>query len=218
MDGAIFTSGDNTVASTETKINACRPGFGASCALCCGSHNCAASPGEMDAMYRSRGDVIRLYSRDYLVKRVMESRSPMTGSYYFTGRRDIGLPELPQLVEAGRCPFIGIRTGTGEIGCLLHEGPEPSLRYECFKNYSSKNFTCAAKEALSDEEVLFAARLCGDWYYYSLLVFYRHDLVSLMREYPLAADVPEPVFEKVKAGLCARAVTDPAPHRMLSYF
>lgn len=37
------------------KINICRPGHGASCALCCGSHNYLASPEHISALFKERG-------------------------------------------------------------------------------------------------------------------------------------------------------------------
>ncbi len=202
----------------EMTVNACMPGFGASCALCCGSHNCDATPEEMAEVYRKRREIISLYRRDYLVKRVMASRSDMTGSYYFTGRNDVELPGLPSLFGEKRCPFIGFHETGGLIGCLLNRGVESSLRYECFNNYSSKNFTCAAKENLGGDEIVFAAMLCRDWYYYPLLIHRPETLARLMRDWGDPDAVPDEVLEKTKVFLRSEARQDVTLHRMLSYF
>ena len=216
--GAVQSDHTDGMIMGNKTVNACMPGFGASCALCCGSHNCDAAPDEMAGVYRRRREIISLYSRDYLVKRVMASRSDMTGSYYFTGRKDVDLPGLPSLFGEKRCPFIGFYETGDLIGCLLNRGAESSLRYECFNNYSSKNFICAAKENLGGDEIVFAAKLCRDWFYYPLLIHRPGILARLMRDWGQPEAVPEEVLEKTKVYLRSEVRQDASLHRMLSYF
>ena len=100
------------------------------------------------------------------------SRSNLTGSYYFDPKQKPFALTLPALFgDCPHCPFVGYRDGDRNVGCLLYsEEHPPGLRQECFQSYRGKLFTCRAREALSDDEVLYAARLTRDWYYYSILI------------------------------------------------
>ena len=41
---------------TKNTVNRCRPGFGASCSFCCGSHNYVLSENEIEEIFIKRGN------------------------------------------------------------------------------------------------------------------------------------------------------------------
>ena len=187
-------------------VNICRPGYNASCALCCGSHNYNALPGEIDSLFRKRREIFLNYSREYLLKRMNASRSDMTGSYYFADRHgsDI-IITLPKLYDDGlQCPFVSSMEDPREIGCALYPNTgEEDLRFECFQNYTCKYFSCQSRELLTDREVLFAARLLGDWYYYTMMI---HS-INILRDVIIEYTSPEMVSPRALTDIRNRLVT-----------
>lgn len=202
-------------------LNICQPGHGASCALCCGSHNYAAAPGEIDALFQKRREALKGYSPEFLMKRIVASRSDMTGSYYFNRELNADfIITLPKLYEDGtQCPFVCHVDDTGVIGCAVYPGGgEKDFRYECFQSYTCKYFSCQAREVLTDDEIGFAARLLGDWYYYTLLI---HDIAllrSLIREFASPEKVPAARLAALKDALARSLPEDRALHSLSSYF
>lgn len=143
----------------------------------------------------------------------------MTGSYSFFPKRAVELPVVQPLFMADLCTFTGFVTSEPNIiGCLLHEGREGALRHDCPRNYSSKNFTCPAKERLTSSEILFAAQLFRDWFYYSLLIQSRDLLSQLTEKYLKPGDLPADEIISLKEILNNRRVTDESLHRLGSYF
>lgn len=201
------------------RVNVCRPGFGASCALCCGSHNYRASKEEIGTLFSRRSELLSQYNKGYLIRAMSASRSSLTGSYYY--RQEEGLTlTLPALFEdCPCCPFAGYVDGDRHAGCLLYpEDHPPELRYECFQSYRGKLFSCQAWDILSDNEVLYAARLTGDWYYYSIIIHDVETLRHLMGTWPHPADIPAKYFEDLKIRLNERVASDGQFHSIHSYF
>jgi hypothetical protein len=201
-------------------VNICRPGFGASCALCCGSHNYRASRDEIGRLFSRRSEVLAEYNKRYLIHSMSASRSNLTGSYYYGGQEGPLALILPPLFEdCPHCPFVGT-VGDGRLaGCLLYpEDHPPELRQECFLSYRGKLFTCRARDVLTDEEILYAARLTGDWYYYSMLIHDEALLRRLARSWPDPADVPEGERAGMRQSLEQRIASDRSPHTVHSYF
>ncbi len=201
-------------------INICRPGFGASCSLCCGSHNYRASQVEMEKLFIRRARIMKAYSRDFLIRKMIAYRSAMTGSYYVDPSNalfHIAVPELFQ--DCPRCPFVGFVSRERITGCLLapEEGP-PDLRRECFLNYRGKIFSCPARDELTDEEVLYAARFARDWYYYGILIHEQDLLRRLMREFPAPERVPPAQRGALYRELEDRVATRRELHGVHGYF
>ncbi len=142
----------------DIAVNICQPGHNASCALCCGSHNFNAGPDEIARLLMSRG----------------RGEKPPAGG------------GICLFDDATRCPHIGIiNEDIQTIGCLIYGHAIKGETIDAFFEYTCKNFSCRAREMLSREEILFAARLMGDWYYYSLLINEITLLQGLFRKYGL---------------------------------
>jgi len=158
------------------KINICRPGFGASCALCCGSHNYTLEPAEISALFKEE-------------EREGKSEAPV-----YPKRFD----------DAIQCPHVGYTSGPEPvIGCLKYR--ESADSSDAFFNKTCKTFFCPASDHLTREEIIFAARLCADWYYYSLLIHEIELLKSLAKEFSDPAMMPperlRALKERLKQGL-----------------
>ncbi len=201
-------------------INICRPGYGASCALCCGSHNYRAGSMEIEALFVRRARIIKAYSRDFLIRKMIAFRSCMTGSYYIDPSETLFYSTMPALFhDCPRCPFAGFISREKIIGCLLGvEGDQPDLRHECFLSYRGKIFSCPAREILNDEEILYAARCTGDWYYYSVLIHAPELLRRLMIEFPVPEDIPKTRKEMLQRELEERVAGNRELHAIHSYF
>lgn len=198
---------------------ACRPGHGASCALCCGSHNYRASAGEIDSLFRFRAGTVRQFSPSYLISKMSSSRSALTGSYYYPGVAGLAGP-YPKIFENGlQCPFVGRSGGDGPVGCLLRDG-ECSLTgtYECSMSYRGRIFSCAAKDGLSLRQIDYAARLFRDWYFYSLIIFEKALLEDMMDRFPDSGGVPGEELRNVRAHLERLVCEREDVHRLSGYF
>lgn len=202
------------------KVNACRPGYDASCALCCGSHNYNASFEEIEKLFRKRREILKLYSSKYIATRLRASRSNLTGSYYPLRAIDKDIViTLPKLYQDGiQCPFV-ILLDDETIGCALYpETAQEDIRFDCFQNYTCKYFSCQSKEILTNDEIIFAARLFGDWYYYTLLI---HS-INVLRQFREHQPDPEQVIpediENLKQQLKKQLFTETNLHGIHSYF
>jgi hypothetical protein len=198
----------------------CRPGFGASCSLCCGSHNYRAGREELEALFALRAELMARYSRDYVVRSMAASRSGMTGSYYFRTGDWPFIAAAPALFEdLPRCPFVGRAEDGVSVGCLLYPGDcRPELRHECFQSYRGKIFSCRARDILSGEEIRYAARLTRDWYYYSVLIYDGELLRRMMGDHPDPDAVPEEEMEEMKRKLEELVAARRDLHGIHSYF
>lgn len=201
-------------------INLCRPGFGASCALCCGSHNYDASCKDIAALFQKRREIFWNYSSAYLIKQVRVSRSNLTGSYYPERTIDEGIIiTLPKLYHDGQqCPFVCLLEDD-TIGCAIYPSQnEADGRFECFQNYTCKYFSCASKEILADEEILYAAGLFRDWYYYTLFI-HSIDLLRNFRQlHPIPEKTGEDALFMLKRQLETSLLLEKKLHTIHSYF
>ncbi|MBN1532003.1 MAG: hypothetical protein JXA20_05015 [Spirochaetes bacterium] len=198
-------------------IDICRPGSGASCALCCGSHNFRAEPSEIGELFRRRAGRVAEVTPEFIVRRIRASRSDMTGSYYFRDPDCLDLPAPEPVDPAGvRCPFVGC-IGQGIVGCLLYPSGRGERR-DCLHSYGGKHFTCGADESLDDDEVLFAARLTGHWYHYSVLIQLAALLRRIMGEYRHPESVPLDRRKRLFVSLEREARENRDLHRIHGYF
>ncbi len=169
------------------KINRCRPGLGASCALCCGSHNYRLSIEELEHLYIARGE--------------KGPEIPL--------RHPESLSEEKIFPDAMQCPHVAVTEGEfTEIGCLIYRDTELSGETGSFFKGTCSNFYCTAWDTLSDEEVLFAAGLMKDWYYYSLLINDIETLQELCADYRDPEDVPLERLEELKIILLERLIEE----------
>jgi len=152
------------------KINPCQPGFGASCSLCCGSHNYDLGVKKITAVFARRSEIIRTcLDRQGGPDKI--DQEPLTAILATTG---------PKLQFDGiQCPYVGILDSGGTIGCLIYEDPARINGFTAdFHASTCSHFYCAAWNRLDDDEIIFAARLMGDWFYYGLLIL---DIAELKR-------------------------------------
>lgn len=198
-------------------VNICNPGFGASCALCCGSHNYLAGPDEVAVLFAKRTLKIREFNRDYIIRHMTASRSPMTGSYYY-GPAPFIITLPPREAESRQCPFIGCTGDPGQIGCLLYPRAGYGSKVDCYQNYNSKVFVCDAGSSLKDDEILFAAQLTGDWYYYSILIHSKEYLRSIMKRFPDVTAISDKEYHDIKSELGKLFESDKRYIRMENYF
>jgi len=169
------------------KINICRPGMGASCALCCGSHNYTVSREELEHLFVARGE--------------QGPEIPLKHPEYSS--------EEKIFPDAMQCLHVGIITeNCSEVGCLIYRDSEGRGDAESFFRGTCSNFYCAAWDTLSDEEVLFAARLMRDWYYYSLLINDIETLQELCADYRDPEDVSLERLEELKIVLLERLIEE----------
>ena len=185
----------------ERKINICRPGFGASCALCCGSHNYLSGREDMEVMFSQRKSMVGHFCSEGL--EVLSNRESL-----HILQQQLMDNSLPCHIEdAIRCPFVGfVDHDEKQLGCLIYGegGSDPRVLH---MSTICGTFSCLSREILSDEEILFAARLTGDWYYYSLLINNITMLRELISRYPSPEHVPDAVRAQAQAALKEKLFT-----------
>lgn len=200
-------------------ISPCRPGHGASCALCCGSHNFAAPAEAVLALLVRRRDHYRRFSASYLATLAGKSRSAMTGSYHVPGGDPVPGESIREIFsDCPRCHFIVLEEDGGTVGCALHGDSPGEDRFDCVLSYSGKRFRCAVHGALGDDEVGYAAKLTGDWYYYSILIHSTTILRETMRAHPSPGDVPREIMARLRERLRAEIHSRREFHAVHSYF
>lgn len=179
-------------------INICQPGYGASCALCCGSHNIAGGRAAMHAEF--------------------SRRTALYGGRAAEGEGAMARPPVPMPAEhpcgpslhddAIRCPLAGfIDADRTLVGCLVYSRPPETDPAHGFFERTCRTFSCAARETLEDSEALFAARLLGDWYYYGLLINSIPLLRELIHSHGVPGNVPESRLRELKSRLEASIAT-----------
>lgn len=172
----------------QKKVNPCRPGHGASCAFCCGSHNYKLSPESIEDIFTGR-------SKEFAPG--LSSRHPEVSDY-------------GKLVKEGmQCPHVGISSSEpGIVCCLSYNDNDKPPAFSSFFTGTCKNFYCVAWNELTARQILFAAELTGDWYYYSLLINCIEILMDLCSEYEEPSDVPESVLDDLKDELVKKLHED----------
>jgi hypothetical protein len=167
------------------RINICRPGYGASCALCCGSHNYRLSNNEVEELFLKRG--AEGSPRPYL--------HPYTVSFDKIYR------------DAMQCPHVGL-SDDNEICCVIYSEPDKKGDVLSFFRGTCSNFYCPAWDVLTDKQVVFAARLMKDWFYYSLLINDIEAVQNLSASYSSPDDVPEYELEDLKKDIIERFIAE----------
>ncbi|MBN2077797.1 MAG: hypothetical protein JW838_02455 [Spirochaetes bacterium] len=200
-------------------ISPCRPGHGASCALCCGSHNFAASAEAVGALFARRRDHYGGFSASYLAALAGRSRSAMTGSYFVPDVDPVPGESIGKIFDDfPRCPFIALKDESGIIGCALHSDTPGEERHDCVRSYSGKRFRCEVHDALGDDEVRYAASLMRDWYYYSILIHSATILREIMSGHPSPGEVPPGMVTRLQERLMAEVHSRRELHAIHSYF
>lgn len=116
----------------------------------------------------------------------------------------------PKLVKEGmQCGNVGISgSDPGIVGCLTYMDDHKGCGFESFFTGTCKHFLCVAWNELTDRQVIFAAKLMKDWYYYSLLINSLEILMDLCAEYERPEDVPDEVLEDLKIELVQNLMED----------
>lgn len=141
---------------------ACQPGFNASCALCCGSHNYKASFSDIDALFKER---YRYFSN-------MISNSKDLSTTLKECCKELSHITLPPLYpDATQCPFVAYTDSTyTTIGCLLYPYCTTFDYRSLFMGAICKTFNCSANTPDLHDKVITAAKACKDWYNYSIVI------------------------------------------------
>jgi hypothetical protein len=164
----------------DLSLNICRPGFNATCSLCCGSHNYKLTHDECDQLFRLRSTRIR--------------------NGFFVNESG----NVPEVVSgAMQCKYVGYTDReNNEIGCLIHESETKMspFRKDFFRNVCS-TFYCKGRDVLTKKEILFAAELTGDWFYYPILITEIKYLRKLVNQYENPCKIPEEEKKKIKKDL-----------------
>ena len=170
-----------------TSVNPCRPGFGASCSFCCGSHNFTLSPDQIEELFVNRG--------------LNYNGTPEANPEHSCEKK---------LVKEGmQCPHIGISgSDPSLVCCLAYNDPDKGSELLSFFKGTCSHFKCVAFNYLTDREVLFAAELMKDWYYYSLLINCIETVKALYARYGSPENVPEDVLDEIKEELVQKLVED----------
>jgi hypothetical protein len=168
-------------------VNPCRPGYGASCSFCCGSHNFTLSPEEIERIFITRGSFRNLSAAQHPEQ----------------------CCEVKLVKEGMQCPNISMSESDPSILCChTYTDTNRSRELESFFKGTCRHFQCTAFNNLTDREVLFAARLMGDWYFYSLLINDVETLSDLYATYGNPADIPPDVLLDIKAELKLKLFED----------
>lgn len=167
----------------ERRINLCQPGHGASCSRCCGSHNYVIPKDDIEKMLLDR-------DREF-PERPMKHQDESLFEKLFG--------------DDMQCPHVGIRSSDpGVLCCLIYGDHDRGKEIESFFNGTCKNFYCQAWSDLTDRQVDFAARLMGDWYYYSLFINHIEAVQNICAQYERPEDVPPEELLDLKDELVER--------------
>lgn len=168
------------------RVNPCRPGFNASCSLCCGSHNYTVSIDRIEEIF-----IKRCNEKNSLHKKHPEDSSE------------------EKLVHDGmQCPLIGIsESEPWLLSCLIYSDSNKEEELKSFFNGTCRNFFCTAWHNLTERHILFAAELMQDWYYYSLLINSPDIIMELCAEYDNPDDISPELLAELKINLTEK-ITD----------
>ena len=167
------------------RVNICHPGYGASCSLCCGSHNYRMDIKQIEELLLKRGDEgpTHPYQHPYSVKYEKLYRDAM------------------------QCPHVGL-SDDNEVFCLIYGEPDKKGEVLSFFNGTCGNFYCPAWDVLTDKQVVFAARLMKDWFYYSLLINDIESVQNLCASYGSPEDVPEEELDELKQDILDKFIAE----------
>lgn len=108
-----------------------------------------------------------------------------------------------------QCQNVGIsESEPGIVGCLTYHDCHKGSGFDSFFSGTCRTFLCVAWNELTDRQVLFAAELMKDWYYYSLLINSLEILMELCAEYEAPGDVPGEIIAELKLELVRNLMED----------
>ncbi len=108
-----------------------------------------------------------------------------------------------------QCPHVGMDSSdAGCVCCLIYSEADRGDDVERFFRGTCRNFYCKAWDDLTDEEVLFAARLMGDWYYYGLFINDIAAVQEMSALYGTPENVPPEEIESLKETLEQRLMDE----------
>lgn len=164
----------------DLSLNICRPGFNATCSLCCGSHNYKLTPDECNSLFKKRSIRIR--------------------NGFFVNQTENIAVVVPGAMQ---CRYVGHTDyDRNEIGCLIHDNePKMTPSEKDFFRKVCSTFYCKGRDVLSKKEILFAAELTRDWFYYPILITEIKYLRKLVNIYENPGKVTEPEIKKIKNDL-----------------
>jgi hypothetical protein len=111
--------------------------------------------------------------------------------------------------DAIQCPHVGMKSSfPGHICCLIYDDHSREKKIDSFFNGTCKTFYCPAWHDLTDEQVLFAARLMHDWYYYSLLINDIEAVHEICAAYGTPDDIPPDELRSLKIELVERLLEE----------
>jgi hypothetical protein len=132
-----------------------------------------------------------------------------TGSAHRILRHPEDSTEEKLVKEGMQCGNVGIsESDPGLVGCLTYHDNHSGSGFESFFTGTCKSFLCVAWNELTDRQVLFAAELMKDWYYYSLLINSLEILMDLCAEYESPRDVPDEILAELKIELTEKLMDD----------
>ena len=110
------------------------------------------------------------------------------------------------IADGMQCSYIGIEDydNNAHLCCLIYAESHEGKAYESFFNGTCRSFLCTAWDDLTDREVLFAAELMKDWFYYSLLINSPELLTKLCAEYGTPKDISDDSLNELKTELRRR--------------
>ncbi len=164
----------------KSTVNRCQPGYGASCSLCCGSHNYTVPLESIENILLERG---------------FKSLTSLNRHPEETG-------EEKRFQDSMQCTYVGIlQSQPALVSCMVYTDSGRGDTLNSFFKGTCKNFRCEAWDNLTDKQVLFAAKLMGDWYYYSLLIHDIDAVLNLCAMYSVPEDIPSDELTSLKQNL-----------------
>ena len=109
--------------------------------------------------------------------------------------------------DAMQCPHVGL-SDYNEVFCIIYDEPGKKGEVLSFFNGTCGNFYCPAWDVLTDRQVIFAARLMKDWFYYSLLINDIEAVQNLCASFSSPEDVPEDVLDDLKEDILEKFIAE----------
>ncbi len=111
--------------------------------------------------------------------------------------------------EEIQCPHVGIHSADpGLVGCMIYADHDRGDEIESFFIGTCKTFLCPAWYDLTDRQVVFAARLMHDWYYYSLFINDIEAVHEICALYGHPEDIPPDRLRSLKDELAERLLEE----------
>jgi len=177
------------------KVNPCRPGYNASCALCCGSHNFVMPPEKINSLFLERGRKYHIF---------MKNGAPPSAVYEYLA----ATVQTKKYSLAIQCPFMGYNRDGTILGCLAYDDSNAfGKEHHAFFVQTCQTFCCQAWDKLSDQEISLAAFIMRDWFYYSLLIHNILELKEFSKRYSVTSLINKEEIEALKCRLLSHFTT-----------